>query len=106
MAGTKLELRSRRVVPGYQHVTWNIHSQFPPKDSRHIRDLFHQEYRGSSSSFGYPARPNLEDHKKLFALLHPEENVGVRLTTGFLLAAEQSTSAIVVHHPGAQYFVV
>ena len=75
-------------------------------DSPHIRDLFHQKYRGSRYSFGYPACPNLEDQTKLFALLHPEENVGVRLTSGFLLEPEQSTSAIVVHHPGAKYFVV
>jgi 5-methyltetrahydrofolate--homocysteine methyltransferase len=75
-------------------------------DAPHIRDLFHQKYRGSRYSFGYPACPNLEDQTKLFALLHPEENVGVRLTTGFLLEPEQSTSAIVVHHPGAKYFVV
>ncbi len=76
------------------------------EDSPHIRDLFHQKYRGSRYSFGYPACPNLEDQTKLFALLHPEENVGVRLTTGFLLDPEQSTSAIVVHHPSAKYFVV
>jgi len=38
-------------------------------------------------------------------LLHPEENVGVRLTSTFLLEPEQSTSAIVVHHPAAKYFV-
>ena len=57
-------------------------------------------------SFGYPACPNLEDQTKLFALLHPEETVGVRLTSGFLLDPEQSTSAIVVHHPSAKYFVV
>jgi 5-methyltetrahydrofolate--homocysteine methyltransferase len=74
-------------------------------DSPRVRDLFHQKYRGSRYSFGYPACPNLEDQTKLFALLHPEENVGVRLTTGFLLEPEQSTSAIVVHHPGAKYFV-
>jgi 5-methyltetrahydrofolate--homocysteine methyltransferase len=74
-------------------------------DSPHIRDLFHQKYQGSRYSFGYPACPNLEDQTKLFALLHPEENVGVRLTTGFLLEPEQSTSAIVVHHPAAKYFV-
>lgn len=42
----------------------------------------------------------------IFALLKPEENVGVRLTSGFLLEPGQSTSAIVVHHPGAKYFVV
>jgi len=76
------------------------------EDSPEIRDLFHQKYRGSRYSFGYPACPNLEDQTKLFALLHPEENVGVRLTSGFLLEPEQSTSAIVVHHPAAKYFVV
>jgi 5-methyltetrahydrofolate--homocysteine methyltransferase len=76
------------------------------EDAAEIRDLFHQKYRGSRYSFGYPACPNLEDQTKLFALLKPEENVGVRLTSGFLLEPEQSTSAIVVHHPGAKYFVV
>jgi 5-methyltetrahydrofolate--homocysteine methyltransferase len=75
-------------------------------DSSRINDLFHQKYRGSRYSFGYPACPNLEDQTKLFALLKPEENIGVRLTTGFLLEPEQSTSAIVVHHPSAKYFVV
>ncbi len=76
------------------------------EDAAEIRDLFHQKYRGSRYSFGYPACPNLEDQTKLFALLKPEENVGVRLTSGFLLEPEQSTSALVVHHPGAKYFVV
>ena len=74
-------------------------------DAPHIRDLFHQKYRGSRYSFGYPACPNLEDQTKLFALLHPDETISVHLTTGFLLDPEQSTSAIVVHHPGAKYFV-
>ncbi|HLI62372.1 MAG TPA: vitamin B12 dependent-methionine synthase activation domain-containing protein, partial [Terriglobales bacterium] len=74
-------------------------------DSPHVRDLFHQKYRGSRYSFGYPACPNLEDQTKLFALLHPDETIGVHLTTGFLLEPEQSTSAIIVHHPSAKYFV-
>ena len=74
-------------------------------DSTHIRDLFHQKYRGSRYSFGYPACPNLEDQTKLFALLHPDETIEVHLTTGFLLELEQSTSAIVVHHPAEKYFV-
>ncbi len=78
---------------------------FAGEDSPHIRDLFHQKYRGSRYSFGYPACPNLEDQTKLFALLHPDETIGVQLTTGFLLDPEQSTSAIVVHHPAAKYFV-
>src|SRR4029077_13466971 len=76
------------------------------EDAPEIRDLFHQMSGGSRYSFGYPACPNLEDQTKLFVLLKPEENVGVRLTSGFLLEPEQSTSAIVVHHPAAKYFVV
>ncbi len=76
------------------------------EDAQRISDLFHQKYHGSRYSFGYPACPNLEDQTKLFQLLKPVENVGVRLTSGFLLDPEQSTSAIVVHHPAAKYFVV
>jgi 5-methyltetrahydrofolate--homocysteine methyltransferase len=76
------------------------------EDASEIRDLFHQKYRGSRYSFGYPACPNLEDQTKLFVLLKPTENVGVRLTSAFLLEPEQSTSALVVHHPAAKYFVV
>src|SRR6476646_9525333 len=75
-------------------------------DATRVGDLFHQKYRGSRYSFGYPACPNLEDQTKLFALLKPEENIGVRLTSGFHMEPEQSTSAIVVHHPQAKYFVV
>ena len=56
------------------------------EDSPHVRDLFHQKYRGSRYSFGYPACPNLEDQTKLFALLHPEENVAdvVAMLAAFL----------------------
>ncbi len=75
-------------------------------DAPEVRDLFHQKYRGSRYSFGYPACPNLEDQTKIFELLRPEENIGVRLTEGFHLEPEQSTNALVVHHPQAKYFVV
>jgi 5-methyltetrahydrofolate--homocysteine methyltransferase len=74
-------------------------------DAPRIGDLFHQKYRGSRYSFGYPACPHMEDQTKLFALLKPEEAIGVKLTTGYMLDPEQSTSAIVVHHPAAKYFV-
>ena len=74
-------------------------------DAENVRDLFHQGYRGSRYSFGYPACPNLEDQVKLFELLHPER-IGVRLTEEFMLEPEQSTSAIIVHHPEAKYFNV
>jgi len=76
------------------------------EDSPRISDLFHQKYRGSRYSFGYPACPNLEDQTKIFRLLKPEEKIGVRLTESFLLEPEQSTNCIVVHHPQAKYFVV
>ncbi len=76
------------------------------EDATDVRDLFHQKYRGSRYSFGYPACPNLEDQTKIFALLHPEENIGVRLTESYHLEPEQSTDAIIVHHPQAKYFVV
>jgi len=75
-------------------------------DAPRVGDLFHQKYRGSRYSFGYPACPNLEDQTKLFALLKPEETIGVRLTSGYHMEPEQSTSALVVHHPQAKYFVV
>ncbi len=75
-------------------------------DAPVTRDLFHQKYQGSRYSFGYPACPNLEDQTKIFDLLHPEETIGVRLTEGFHLEPEQSTDALIVHHPQAKYFVV
>jgi 5-methyltetrahydrofolate--homocysteine methyltransferase len=74
-------------------------------DSVKVTDLFHQKYRGSRYSFGYPACPNLEDQAKIFRLLEPEKSIGVRLTEGFHLEPEQSTNAILVHHPQAKYFV-
>ena len=101
-----LSVETAEALAEYHHRTMRHELGITGEDSPHIRDLFHQKYRGSRYSFGYPACPNLEDQTKLFALLHPEENVGVRLTTGFLLEPEQSTSAIVVHHPAAKYFVV
>ncbi len=101
-----LSVETAEALAEYLHKKMREELGIAGEDSPNIRDLFHQKYRGSRYSFGYPACPNLEDQTKLFALLHPEENVGVRLTTGFLLDPEQSTSAIVVHHPGAKYFVV
>jgi 5-methyltetrahydrofolate--homocysteine methyltransferase len=75
------------------------------EDAPRIPDLFHQKYRGSRYSFGYAACPNLEDQAKIFRLLKPEENIGVRLTESFHLEPEQSTDCIVVHHPQAKYFM-
>jgi 5-methyltetrahydrofolate--homocysteine methyltransferase len=101
-----LSVETAEALAEYLHKKIREELGIAGEDSPHIRDLFHQKYQGSRYSFGYPACPNLEDQTKLFTLLHPEENVGVKLTTGFLLEPEQSTSAIVVHHPQAKYFVV
>ena len=65
-----------------------------------IRD---QAYRGSRYSFGYPACPDLEDRSKLVALLRPER-IGVTLSEELQLHPEQSTDALIVHHPEAKYF--
>jgi 5-methyltetrahydrofolate--homocysteine methyltransferase len=101
-----LSVETAEALAEYMHKLIREELGMASDDSSRINDLFHQKYRGSRYSFGYPACPNLEDQTKLFALLHPEENIGVRLTTGFLLEPEQSTSAIVIHHPSAKYFVV
>jgi 5-methyltetrahydrofolate--homocysteine methyltransferase len=72
-------------------------------DASDLNKLFHQGYQGSRFSFGYPACPNLEDQTKIFELLDPSR-IGVELTEEFQLDPEQSTSAIIVHHPDAKYF--
>ena len=70
------------------------------KDAPNLNELFRQGYQGSRFSFGYPACPNLEDQVKLFELLDPAR-IDVDLTEEFQLDPEQSTSAIVIHHPGS-----
>ena len=74
-------------------------------DAGELTQLFRQQYQGSRFSFGYPACPNLEDQQKLFTLLEPGR-IDVSLTEEFQLEPEQSTSAIIVHHPEAKYFSI
>jgi 5-methyltetrahydrofolate--homocysteine methyltransferase len=74
-------------------------------DAPELAKLFHQGYQGSRYSFGYPACPNIADQTKLFELLEPGR-IDVELTEEFMLDPEQSTSAIIVHHPEAKYFNV
>jgi len=74
---------------------------------QHIaRELGLEPGRGKRYSFGYSACPDLADQAKLFQLLKPEESIGVALTSAYQLAPEASTSAIVVHHPQASYYLV
>ena len=76
---------------------------FPDAPEMTMRDRFQTKYRGIRVSFGYPACPDLEDQAKLFALLQPEK-IGVQLTDGFMMDPEASVSALVFHHPEADYF--
>ena len=72
-------------------------------DSPDLGDILDQGYRGSRYSFGYPACPDLSDQRFLVDLLEPSR-IGVELSEEFQLHPEQSTSAIIVHHPEAKYF--
>jgi 5-methyltetrahydrofolate--homocysteine methyltransferase len=73
------------------------------EDPTDVTDYFRLGYRGARYSLGYGACPNLEDRAKIVELLQPER-IGVTLSEEFQLHPEQSTDAIVVHHPEAKYF--
>ena len=74
-------------------------------DAPTMDEIFKQGYRGSRYSFGYPACPDLEGHVQLFELLDPGR-IAVELSEEFQLVPEQSTSALIVHHPQAKYFTI
>jgi len=78
---------------------------FAAEEARDPEAMLAQGYRGSRYSFGYPACPNLADQQQLLALLRADE-IGIALSEEDQLDPEQSTSAIVVHHPQAKYFSV
>ena len=74
---------------------------------RHIRrELGIPAGRGKRYSWGYGACPDLEDHAQLFKLLPAEEALGMELTSAYQLIPEQSTAAVIVHHPQAKYYAV
>jgi len=100
-----LSVETAEALAEYWHRRMREELKIQSEDSGEIKKLFQQSYRGSRYSFGYPACPNLEDQTKLFELLRPER-IGVALTEEFHLVPEQSTSAIIVHHPDAKYFNV
>ncbi|PYV41658.1 MAG: methionine synthase [Acidobacteria bacterium] len=98
-----LSVESAEALAEYFHKRIRRELGIDDKDGAEIEMLFKQRYRGRRYSLGYGACPALEDQEKIFTLLQPEE-IGVRLTTGYQLEPEQSTSAFVVHHPQAKYF--
>ncbi len=74
---------------------------------RHIRrELGLAEKQGKRYSWGYPAIPDLEDHRKVFDLLPAEKELGMRLSPAYQLIPEQSTVAIIIHHASAKYYSV
>ncbi|MDP2360912.1 MAG: methionine synthase [bacterium] len=75
------------------------------EDSPRLAGIFRQGYRGSRYSFGYPACPRLEDQRLLADILGVDR-IGCRLTEEWQIVPEQSTSAVIVHHPEARYFSV
>jgi 5-methyltetrahydrofolate--homocysteine methyltransferase len=73
----------------------------------HIRrELGFPEGQGKRYSWGYPAIPELEDHRKVFDLLPAEKELGMSLSPAYQLIPEQSTAAIIVHHPQAKYYSI
>jgi 5-methyltetrahydrofolate--homocysteine methyltransferase len=77
---------------------------FADEDGPSLGGLFRQQYRGGRYSWGYPACPDLEDNAKVADLLEVGR-IGVSVSEGFQLHPEQTTSAIICHHPQAKYFV-
>ena len=86
----------------YVHKRIRAELGFAHQDARERHELLKQGYRGSRYSFGYPACPNLADQRQLLALLDASR-IGVELSDEDQLWPEQSTSAIVLHHPQARY---
>ena len=70
-----------------------------------LRDVRMNRYQGARYSFGYAACPDLEQSRELFDILKPEE-FGIELSETFQIHPEQSTSALVVHHPKATYYAI
>ncbi|WP_163145134.1 methionine synthase [Bacillus sp. 22-7] len=78
---------------------------FPDPVEMTMKDRFAAKYQGQRFSYGYPACPDLEDQKKLFKLIQPED-IGVHLTEECMMEPEASVSAMVFAHPEARYFNV
>ena len=77
---------------------------FADEDGPTLTGLFRQQYRGGRYSWGYPACPNLNDNATVVELLEAGR-IGVEVSEGFQLHPEQTTDAIICHHPQAKYFV-
>jgi 5-methyltetrahydrofolate--homocysteine methyltransferase len=98
-----LSVQLTEALAEHWHARMREELQVKSEDSSDLQGILDQGYRGSRYSFGYPACPDLEQQVQLCELLDPSR-IGVELSEEFQLHPEQSTSAIIVHHPEAKYF--
>ena len=99
-----LSVEMAEATAEYWHLRIRQELGFADEDGPTLTGLFRQQYRGGRYSWGYPACPDLTDNAKVVELLGGER-IGVTVTEGFQLNPEQTTDAIVCHHPEAKYFV-
>ncbi|TKS98778.1 methionine synthase [Streptomyces lasalocidi] len=98
-----LSVQLAEALAEYWHARVRAELNITGADPAHLGGMLRTEYQGCRYSLGYPACPDLADRAKIAALLQPER-IGVNLSEEFQLHPEQSTDAIVVHHPAAGYF--
>ncbi|MFZ3469256.1 methionine synthase [Streptomyces sp. 4.24] len=98
-----LSVQLAEAMAEYWHARVRAELGFGGEDPAQVQDMFDLKYRGARFSLGYGACPDLEDRAKIADLLQPER-IGVHLSEEFQLHPEQSTDAIVIHHPQAKYF--
>ncbi|MCI4040854.1 methionine synthase [Streptomyces sp. TRM75563] len=98
-----LSVQLAEALAEYWHARVRSELGFGGEDPADVEDMFALKYRGARFSLGYGACPDLEDRAKIADLLQPER-IGVHLSEEFQLHPEQSTDAIVIHHPEAKYF--
>jgi 5-methyltetrahydrofolate--homocysteine methyltransferase len=98
-----LSVEAAEALAEYLHKHVRAELGISGSDARDLQDLIKVAYQGCRYSFGYPACPNLEDQRIMWPLLKPER-IGVSLSEESQLHPEQSTSAIIAHHPQARYF--
>jgi 5-methyltetrahydrofolate--homocysteine methyltransferase len=100
-----LSVQLTEALAEYWHARVRRELGFSGEDPEDLDGFFRVDYRGARYSFGYPACPDLADRAKVVRLLEPSR-IGVELSEEMQLHPEQSTDAIVVHHPEAKYFSV
>jgi 5-methyltetrahydrofolate--homocysteine methyltransferase len=98
-----LSVQLTEALAEYWHSRVRHELGFAKEDGSQLQEILDQGYRGSRYSFGYPACPDLAQQVELCSLLDPDR-IGVSLSEEYQLHPEQSTSAIIVHHPEAKYF--